>query len=961
MEISESIFSQLFEHSPLMTVILDNSLNLVSANKNFCAYAQLHPDQIVGQSIGHILSCQYSTSGQIPCGKGKSCPQCNLRNILEDALESGRDYSNEALRASGFSKQNTSLDLKISTRYFQDNGQARLIVWMQDVSREKRFEVALKQANAFLESVLKTAATAVYTIDPEGLIVGVNDEFCAITGYSPREVIGENARILFPEDQADLAGVVLRQDEIRHRNTLLLGKEGNQLQVIRNASCTRNHAGQITGAIESFVDVTKLAEARKESEEARLEMVEVNKQLEKAIQRANEMAMEAQLASVAKSEFLANVSHEIRTPMNGVIGMTEMLLQTKLDSEQFEMADTVRVSADSLLSLINDILDFSKIEAGKLDLHPVAFDLEECVAECLQPFAIRAAEKKIDLAYHIPPHIPTQLQGDTVRIQQILINLVGNAIKFTDEGEIFVSLELLDKSDEEVHLRFHVYDSGMGVPQEKQKIIFESFSQADGSTTRKFGGTGLGLTISRKLVAMMEGEMGVQSPIENYQLSNNAPGSDFYFTLRLSPSEKQDENYAPLRLKNRRAWIADHHPASSRVLAQLLHEHGMQADIINPEADLAVFLQRAVRREIPLPDIVFFNNVSLAADAQSLPAKLKSVREFQSCPLVLLVKPGNLPDRNQKGKTYDSYLNKPLGRKSLGEQLNNALQKEAKAAGVELTTDDYTQKEQQRSLNILLAEDNKVNQRLAIRMLEKQNHKVALAENGREAVDLWSRDVYDLVLMDVQMPEMDGFEATNAIRQSEKMTNEHIPIIAMTAHAMSGYRERCLASGMDGYVSKPIRQNLLLTTIKQVLDEVRANSKQKEQEANTGTGKVLKEDKKQEVDPEILDIHTALQSMDGDLDLLQEMQNLFVEEAPGSLQLIDKYIDERDYPRLANVAHSLLGAAGNIGAGKIQEVARALEKAAKQADLEAVEKEYEALQLQVPRFEKVLKVHMNQF
>jgi PAS domain S-box-containing protein len=642
-------------------------------------------------------------------------------------------------------------------------------------------ETRVAERTSYLNALIQNSPLGIMVLDSDQKIQLCNSAFEKLSEYKQEEVIGKSIATVFADVDPLLEAHRSAVDETPINRLVRLQRKDQSFFDIELHAVGLMVNGKLLGSLGIYQDIS------------------TRKRAEEALQRAKDAAEEA---SRAKSEFLANMSHEIRTPLNGVIGMTDLALDTELTLEQREYLDTVKISADSLLTVINDILDFSKIEAGKVDLDMASFDLRENLEGMLKMLALRADEKGLELLCEIAHEVPGVVNGDSSRLDQVLINLLSNAIKFTQKGEVSLKVQLETREGPDCILHFTVTDSGIGVPLEKQKIIFEPFTQADSSTTRKYGGTGLGLTISTRLVEMMGGKIWMESEV--------GKGAKFHFTTRMRSYGDVTAigSIAPPEiLRHVKVLVVDDNRTNRRILEGMLRRWEMFSTSVEGGEEALAEVSNAQSAGKPY-GLILTDMHMPKMDGFELVERIRQRPELFAPTIMMLTSAGHQGDAERCRKLgVTAYLLKPIRQSELREAVARVLGAREQTGAIPLVTRHSLQfiRDPDTVLRVLVTEDNSVNQRLAVRMFEKRGHRVAVASNGREALDALAKDTFDLVFMDIQMPEMDGFEATAGIREKEKGTGRHQIVIALTAHAMKSDRERCLMNGMDDYLSKPIQ------------------------------------------------------------------------------------------------------------------------------------------------------------
>jgi two-component system sensor histidine kinase/response regulator len=779
----------------------------------------------------------------------------------------------------------------------------RIVGVTDDITERKRAEDALKETNALLNTLVQAIPDVVYVKDNQGRNLLVNRAYEELVNLSQGEMIGKPDEQILP---ARLAAQCRRSDEDVMKQgqpvrceELSITEKGEEVFFETIKAPLLDDRGNMLGLVGVSRDITE------------------RKRAEGMLTKAKEQAEEA---NRLKSQFLANMSHEIRTPMNAIIGMTDIVLDTDLTDEQRDYLSTVKHSARALLELLNDILDLSKIEADKIELETIDFDLRVTVEGVADTLARKAGEKGLELACMIHHQVPSRLRGDPGRLRQILMNLAGNAVKFTDRGEVVISVEVEQETDEKAWLLVSVSDTGMGISQEKQERIFESFTQADGSTTRKYGGTGLGLSICKRLVELMGGQIGLES--------QPGKGSRFWFKIALEKQQSTDDDFLviPPDIRGMRMLVVDDNQTNRTILAKMLESFGCSPEVVESGKQALERLKRAAHGE-KLFDLVLLDMQMPGMDGVETLSAIKADPDVKDMVVIMLTSIGVRGDAARlEAMGCAGYLLKPVKQSQLFDTIITVLSRqesEPQDRPFKIVTRHTVADVKRRRTRILLAEDNPMNQKLAVALLKKAGYTVDAVENGKLAVEALNRKYYDLILMDVQMPEMDGFEATKAIRE-KKDERRNVPILAMTAHAMKGDRERCLGAGMDDYVSKPIEPQELLDAIKKWV----ANEADEQEVTEAAVRQHSR------VSDPIVNIEVILENrFDGDVGFFAEMLREFLGYAPKQLANLGRSLGANDNKIVETEAHSLKGAASNLGARRIAELALELELAGRTGNL----------------------------
>jgi len=936
LQIERDNLNAIFASAPIGMLLLNEETVIVGSNAEVAAMVLRDPADIINQRAGAGLGCIHSHETEKGCGYSQACPACQLRDSINKVLSSGT-------RVHGLEIQPTLLIggreehpwLRVSAEPVFLNGHKHVVVAIDDITERKRAEEALRESEERFRAIFQTAEDSIFIKDTTLQYTLVNPAMERLLARRAPELIGLTEVELFGAEGIDhLQQVdrrVLAGETIAEEHTKPIQGSPRTFHVVKVPM--RDHAGKIIGLCGIARDITERKRAEEalrryasELESAKAVQEENATRLRQLVKDLGEAKRQAEAATQAKSEFLANMSHEIRTPMNGIMGMTELALETELAPEQREYLAMVQTSADSLLTVINDILDFSKIEARQLELDRIEFNLRDTLGDALKVLALHAHQKGLELADFVQPEVPEWLVGDPGRLRQVLTNLVDNATKFTEQGEVVVRVAVEGQTADPSCLHFTVSDTGIGIPAEKQKSIFEPFVQADASTTRRYGGTGLGLAITSQLVALMGGRLWVESEPDK--------GSTFHFTacmdLAPTPAERPPRA-SPEILHDLPVLVVDDNTTNRKILEMMLrHLKMVPTTAAGGIAGLAVMKQAKKAGETFR--VALIDSLMPDMDGFALAERIKHDPELAGTMIMMLTSSGLRGDVARCRKLgIAAYLIKPVRQSELVDAILSLLGQASRERADVITR--HSLREARRKLRILLAEDNLVNQNLVVRLLGKAGHNVVVAGNGKEALAALAKagpGAFDLVLMDVQMPEMDGFEAAAAIRKKERGTGTHLPIVAMTAHAMKGDRERCLAAGMDGYLPKPVKREELIDAVERHSYESPAPEKDRLARKQPG-----------------LDRAAVLARLDGDEEQLAELAGLFIQESPKLLSAIQQAIEQDDAQGLERAAHALKGSVGNFVIPTAVKAAQTLETMGREGNLAAADTAYAVLQEEI--------------
>ena len=869
---SEELFRALNEAAPVGIAAEEND-RIVLCNPAFREMFGYAAEELTGKSLNDLLL----TPAMRESG-----------DSMNKLVRSGRVVHRTVKRKR---KDGKELDVEVFGAPLKLEGrlQGFLAIYV-DISKRVEAEKAIRESEELFRLLSSAAPIGIFRADREGRCVYVNQRWSEMTGRAAETALGYGwLQAIHPEDREATERLWKTGAEIGMElqdETRFLTPDGNTNWVYWASRALHGEDGSLNGFVGVIEDITKRRSAE---------------------QRLLEAKQAAESANEAKSLFLANMSHEIRTPMNGILGMTELTLETPLNRQQREYLEMVKVCAESLLEIIEDVLDFSKIETGKAELESVPFAVLDCVENALQPVTIRAQQKGVELGWRVIGDLPEFVRGDPTRLRQILINLLGNAVKFTEEGEVWLEIECLNRREDTAEIRFEVRDTGVGIPAESQGKIFDAFQQSDASVTRQFGGTGLGLSISARLVRMMGGEIEVES--------REGKGSRFYFAVKLNTASEEERRKGEQdKLPRAKILVVEERKEDQDLLIWLLTRWGLDVEVAGSveEARGQLASQRMQNQQYR---VVLLNQNLHGADGYELAREIRVYASRKTTAILMLSSaPALLEDPRAAASGIFRQLGKPLRRRALWESLRAVL---VPGEPAPRRCNEQQLDAVGRHCQILLVEDNIVNQKLGVRLLEKMGHQVEVVSNGEEACEALRAATFDLILMDLQMPVMGGLEATRKIRETEEQSGRHVPILAMTAHAAAQDEKRCLEAGMDGYVTKPIRREVL----RKEIDRVTTQGAPPESDAEPPTQSACSENG--------WNVKELLERLEGDHEFLRELLQIFRDDSQANLLKAREALTRENLAELSRAAHTLKGMLKNMSMNAAAETAWALETAAR--------------------------------
>ncbi len=774
----------------------------------------------------------------------------------------------------------------------------------------------------------------VFVLDENGLLNYISPVVEDCFGYKPQEIIGKKFPDLFCfEDQSFLKDLFKKVSEEKSMTSEYRisnkNDETHWIQISCRASFESSKMKSIYG---TMIDITEDKKNKLEVEKTKKAFEASNENLKNAINKANKMAYQANIASQAKNQFIANISHELRTPLNGILGMVEILLDSTLDNEQKECAEIARESAENLFLIIKNLLDFSKIESGKLNLDKIDFDLRILVNDVMNVLGMQAEKKGLSLGYSIDTEVPSLLHGDPGRLRQIFMHIIGNGIKFTEMGSVDVEVKLDYENPTHTSILIKVKDTGIGVSEEEKKLLFKSFSQVDESFTRKYGGVGLGLVISKQLAELMGGNIGVKS--------EKGKGSTFWISAVFEKQKAilpQDEVLLN-EFNNQNILCISKRSTDRFILRKHLLSFGCSVEAVDYDEDAIEKLYAAKENKKPYSIVIIDSDV-IQEEGEELGKKIKNDKEFNNTILILLTSIGRRGDVKRLKKIgFSAYLTKPVNKKMLYNCLNSVIHTIGNTRSDKIVTKHSLIEEQKQRIRILLAEDHVINQKVVLRILNKYGYKVDIAENGKEALKLFIKNNYNLILMDVQMPGMDGYQTTREIRKIKSESGSYTPVLALTAYSSEEDRKRCMEAGMDNYISKPIQPKEFMMLIEKLLSE-HSNMKFPL--------------KKIDPDNKVFNASVLIKRLDNDIKLIEELLLIFYNDTPAYTQKLEQALIMKDYKQATQIAHTIKGSAVNIEAIAIKNAAENIENQISIKEIESAKELVNELKNEYERFKIV--------